>query len=431
MQLRRGLRAAAFSYPHQPLVLWHFFLLLKRSDYLFLEQSVFRVDRQSNSIQPLSARTFNELGLRERAHLQEWIAKYPSCLGEELLIIQKEFAGFSDTQERLDLLALDKEGRLVIIENKLDDTGRDVTWQALKYASYCASLKTEQICAIYQEHLQRLGNSETASELIADFLEVGDLAEVSLNRGLTQRIMLIAANFRKEVTSTVLWLMNYRLQVQCFKVTPFSMGEELFLNVEQIIPVRDTQDFVIELANKAQDEVQASAAEAHRHTVRREFWTALIKGMQAKSELYRNISPGTATWIGAGSGVRGLGYNFSAAGRYGRAELYIDRGDQEENKFIFDWLLKSRQEIEDAFGHGLEWERLEHRRACRIKAEVSGDIYDQSQWPAMIEFMSDAMVRIENAMRDPLKSLAAVLRGRSVSSAAPDSAGLFPGDDPQ
>lgn len=43
---------------------------------------------------------------------------------EELLIIQKEFDGFEDTRERLDLLALDKEGRLVLIENKLDDTGR-------------------------------------------------------------------------------------------------------------------------------------------------------------------------------------------------------------------------------------------------------------------------------------------------------------------
>jgi RecB family endonuclease NucS len=41
------------------------------------------------------------------------------------LIIQKEFAGFGDTKERLDLLALDKKGKLVVIENKLDDSGRD------------------------------------------------------------------------------------------------------------------------------------------------------------------------------------------------------------------------------------------------------------------------------------------------------------------
>ena len=39
--------------------------------------------------------------------------------GEELIIIQKEFDGFNDTKERLDLLALDKKGRLVV--NKLDN----------------------------------------------------------------------------------------------------------------------------------------------------------------------------------------------------------------------------------------------------------------------------------------------------------------------
>ena len=93
----------------------------------------FKIDTESNSIMPLTARTFGELGFKERNNLQEWIAKEPSCLGEDLLVIQKEFAGFSDTHERLDLLALDKQGSLVLIENKLDDTGRDVTWRTRQH----------------------------------------------------------------------------------------------------------------------------------------------------------------------------------------------------------------------------------------------------------------------------------------------------------
>jgi hypothetical protein len=72
----------------------------------------------------------------------------PRCLGEELLVIQKEFAGYSDTHERLDLLAIDKQGSLVLIENKLGDTGRDLTWQALKYASYCSGLSKENVRCI-------------------------------------------------------------------------------------------------------------------------------------------------------------------------------------------------------------------------------------------------------------------------------------------
>ena len=99
---------------------------------------MFLINKQLNRIEKIQPTTFKKLGFKEREHLQEWICNNPSCLNEELLIIQKEFSGFYDTSERLDLLAVDKQGNLVIIENKLDDTGRDVTWQVLKYASYCS-----------------------------------------------------------------------------------------------------------------------------------------------------------------------------------------------------------------------------------------------------------------------------------------------------
>ena len=98
------------------------------------------VDKQTNTIKNIKPVTFTELGFKERGHPQEWLGGHPEALGEELLVIQKEFNGFSETNERLDLLALDKKGNTVIIENKLDDSGRDDTWQALKYASYCFTL---------------------------------------------------------------------------------------------------------------------------------------------------------------------------------------------------------------------------------------------------------------------------------------------------
>ena len=85
------------------------------------------IDKEKNRISRLDKKTFGDLGFKERENLQEWLANNPEALGEELLIIQKEFDGFNDTRERLDLLALDKQGNIVVIENKLDDSGRDVT----------------------------------------------------------------------------------------------------------------------------------------------------------------------------------------------------------------------------------------------------------------------------------------------------------------
>ena len=83
--------------------------------------------------------------------MQEWLANQPDAAGEELLIIQKWFDGFDETRERLDLLALDKDGNLVVIEVKLDDSGRDVTWQALKHTAYVSGLTNTQIVEIYQQ----------------------------------------------------------------------------------------------------------------------------------------------------------------------------------------------------------------------------------------------------------------------------------------
>ncbi len=373
---------------------------------------MYKIDTESNSITPLTVRTFGDLGFRERSNLQEWIAKTPSCLGEELLIIQKEFSGFSDTNERLDLLALDKQGSLVLIENKLDDTGRDVTWQALKYASYCSRLTKENILNIYQEYLQQSDVASDAREHITEFLGEG-YEDIIINKGITtQRIILVAANFRKEVTSTVLWLLNFGLRVKCFRVTPYSMGEQHFLNVEQIIPTKDSEEFMIGIADKEREEVEGTTAEKNRHTIRREFWIEVLGMMATKSNLFQNISSGPYGWIGAGSGVRGLGFNFAASRKYGRAELYIERGNKEENKFIFDLLLEKKAAIETAFGGELIWERLPDGQASRIKSEMAGNLFDRDQWPALIAFMTNAMVNMESAFRGPLADINQRLRSR-------------------
>ena len=43
-------------------------------------------------------------------------------------------------------------------------------------------------------------------------------------------------------------------------------------------------------------------------------------------------------------------------------ELYIDTGDLNENKRIFDGLVAKREVIDQAFGEKLDWERLDERR---------------------------------------------------------------------
>ncbi|MCF8293336.1 MAG: DUF4268 domain-containing protein [Chitinophagaceae bacterium] len=363
------------------------------------------INKETNRIEKIETATFKQLGFKEREHLQEWIANNPSCLNEDLLIIQKEFDGFNDTSERLDLLAIDKQGNLVIIENKLDDTGRDVTWQVLKYSSYCSTLNGTQIIAIFNQYLSRIGSTESAESVLEEFLESDDYRE-KLNIGNSQRIVMIAGEFRKEVTSTVLWLLNYGLRVQCFKAIPYKLGEQLFLNLEQIIPIKEAEDFVISMAKKSREEVGIQEELKERHVVRRKFWTAYIKEINKVSSLYQNVSPGKDHWISAGSGISGVTYTSVVTGDYIRMELSIHGRTQEENKSIFDALISKRQQIESDFGKQLEWERMDDKRMSRIKYELSEvSVFHEEDWDKMIQFMSEVVPKFEAAFKNPISQL--------------------------
>jgi hypothetical protein len=369
------------------------------------------IDKEKNRVTKLKEKTFSELKFREREHLQEWIAKNPSTLGEELLIIQKEFSGFSETNERLDLLALDKLGNLVIIENKLDDSGKDVTWQTIKYASYCSSLTKQEIIKIYQQYL---GKSENSEEKISDFYDGKEIDEILLNQGLnSQRLIMIAANFRKEVTSSVLWLMNFKMRIQCFKVTPFSLDKQLFLNVEQILPTKDTEDFTIGIASKAQEEVEVQETLKNSHRIRLTFWEEYINESNKANNLFSNISPSKDNWIGIGIGMSGVNINLVVSKNYCRSEIYINRGSQSENKEVFDFIHNMKSSIETEFGGELEWERMDDKVSSRIKSELTGVSYfEQTDWDKMIQFMIDASSRMERAFRHPVKKTNSYIKGK-------------------
>lgn len=359
---------------------------------------MYLIDKGSNRINKIQEKTFSELGFKERDHLQEWLANEPSAFGEELLIIQKEFDGFSDTRERLDLLALDKEGNLVIIENKLDDSGRDVTWQALKYTSYCSSLSKEEIIQIYQEYLNEMGEKRTAEEMLSAFYDDIEYDELVLNRGYGQRIILVASNFRKEVTSTVMWLMNYNIKIQCFRVTPYQLAEDILLDIDQIIPIKDAEEYVIKMAEKSQLDEKNEDKLAERYKIRLKFWEKHLEYFRQKSDLFNNISPTKDNWLGTGSGISSGSYNFVVSKSYARVELYFSRYEKMENKFIFDSLRNHQDEIEEAFGDNLIWERLDDRKATRIKCQRDGlNIYDEDDWDEMIEFMTDNMIKLHSA----------------------------------
>ncbi|MFN4295236.1 MAG: DUF4268 domain-containing protein [Brevundimonas sp.] len=146
---------------------------------------------------------------------------------------------------------------------------------------------------------------------------------------------------------------------------------------------------------------------AERHDLRRGWWTRLIARPDARS--HSHITPGEALYIGVNTGWRGLSWNYVITQHDCGAELYIDRGKgaEEENKAIFDRLSEKRSEIESVFGGTLSWERLDDRRACRVKARVNTGGYRAAddQWDAIQSVQVNAMNRLRRALEPHVKAL--------------------------
>ncbi len=375
---------------------------------------MYRINLETNRIEALTEKSFSELKLTERHHLQEWLAHTPNALGEELLIIQKEFDGFDDTRERLDLLALDKDGRLVVIENKLDDSGRNVVWQALKYASYCSGLTKEKIIDIYQQYLDKYRGQMAvvdARQGLLDFFDETDYEEIRLNPGNEQRIIMVAANFRKEVTSTALWLLGYRIKLQCFKVTPYQRTGELFLNVDQIIPPPEAADYMIGIADKVANEQTSVDEMKSRHVLRQAYWdVALDVVKKSPCRLFDNVSPSNRGTAGTGTGMAQIWYELVFRFNEARVCIHCDRRNEDENKFVFDKLYEQKDAIEMRFGASLEWNRNSEAKASKVQFCKEFDGRDRSNWEAIANWMSEHIYKLELAASEHLKNIRSQLK---------------------
>ena len=162
----------------------------------------------------------------------------------------------------------------------------------------------------FPKYLYLQSNPDNAEEVLTEFLGSVDFNEAEINKG-DQRIILVAANFRKEVTSSVMWLLDHNVRIKCIKVTPYVLGENVLIDTEQIIPVKDAEDYLIKLAIKKQEEFLTKEKNKSRNTIREVFWAKLLQAMNEKSDLFRNVNPNKESWISCGSGYSGLEYSLA------------------------------------------------------------------------------------------------------------------------
>ena len=282
---------------------------------------------------------------RHEAHdFTQWLQNNIEVLSETLVDREQATGSFN-----IDLVAEDEGGGTVIIENQLGKSDHD--------------------------HLGKL---------------------ITYLTGMSAKAAIwIVSDPRPEHVAAVTWLNESNsANFYVIKVEAVRIGDS---------PPAPLFTLIVGPSEEAKDVGQAKKEIAERYGIRRRWWSSLIERSKAKSKLHAHITPGEYTWLGTSSGFRGLSFNYVVTQADCAVELYIDRGKgaEEETKRLFDELAASRDKIEADFGEPLSWERLEGKRACKIRytSNTGGYRSPEEDWPRLQDQIIDAMLRLERALR--------------------------------
>jgi len=297
----------------------------------------------------------HKLWPHESTKFTPWLAENLDLLGEKLgmnLTLVKTEASAGTLSA--DILAEDDEGNRVIIENQLGRTDHD---HLGKLIAYMANLEAKVAVWITGDPRPE---HETAVHWLNEILPV----------------------------DTAFYLM---------KLEAYCIGESPPAPLLTIVAGPSPEA-------KQIGEQQKEWAESHR--LRFEFWKQLLERARKKTPLHANVSPSKDSFVSAGAGKTGFSWNYTILRKKAKVELYLDTGETEKNKRIFDQLFAQKEQIEEAFGEPLRWERRDDRQSCSIVKWLDcGGLQDQEEWPAIQDKMIDAMVRLEKALKPHLNAL--------------------------
>ena len=175
--------------------------------------------------------TLAESSITERYDLQECIANSPSEffaeMGEDLFLIGTEILPSKDVQDRIDLLTIDREGKVVVIELKRGSNKLQML-QAISYAGMISDWSPEEI-------LERL--DEQQQENLETFLDC-DTDQINS----AQRVILVAESFDYALLIGTQWLCEqYDVDITCCRIAlaADTDGESEYLACSTVYPPKE------------------------------------------------------------------------------------------------------------------------------------------------------------------------------------------------
>ena len=119
-----------------------------------------------------------------------------------------------------------------------------------------------------RKYLSSIDSEDIAENKLLEFLGWEEPQEDDF--ALDVRIILVSANFSKELTTSVMWLNERNLDIRCVRLIPYKYQEQILVDVQQIIPLPEVESYQIKI--KQQSEERREARKSSKDYTRYQFY---------------------------------------------------------------------------------------------------------------------------------------------------------------
>jgi hypothetical protein len=343
--------------------------------------------------------TLTASGLKERADIQRLLREQIGVLGPGLLVISEEFSSWSEGARRIDLLCVDQDAKLVVVELKRDDSGH-MDLQALRYAAMVSTMTFDAAVETLAKHgASHNPDIEGARTQLIEFF--GGERPQSFPAGV--RIVLVASEFDKELTTSVLWLREWGIDVRCIRLRPYQLeNTRVLLECTQIIPLPEAAEYQVRVEQQRAADRKERIELTAEESLRVEFYRSLHERAAGRTALHRD-SPvrEKASWLSCRAGGRPyIFYSYIVKAAWVKVEVsFWTKRD------LYRLVVPARSAIEEAFGEPLTWKESPKSGTVEIVRDGVGFESERSMWNEIQDWMIDRMIRLEAAFRDHIAAL--------------------------
>ena len=213
---------------------------------------LYRINKKE--LNPLQPTTFEQQGLKER-EVQDMLKNQINLIAPDTLVVAEEFADWEDSRRRIDLLGIDKNANLVVIELKRTQDGGHMELQALRYAAMISALTFNKLVSVHADYLAKNGIQNDAKINLLEFLEWDEPDDEQFAQEV--KIILVSAEFSKELTTSVMWLNDFGLDIRCVRIRPFINDGHIILDTQTIVPLPEVADYQVRIREKKQRQREA------------------------------------------------------------------------------------------------------------------------------------------------------------------------------